>query len=248
VAEGFFIAGTIPFALLGSTHLALTLRDVRRRGYFKPTDDAPIPALEASGVALMAPAAGPHTMWRAWLGAKPHAWPRPARLRAASARRRSARLRACVRHPRHPAFEHHCGVGVRARRAALLVPARGGHGGRRGSPASSLPRSHRRIRSPADSCVRPKPARVHAAFECRIRARCDRAVHDRSRIRATSGRLLRPEAHAPSDEPQVSGPTAASRLHCSGDCARPCRAGLRSRRSSGGGASAGSAGTPPSAN
>jgi hypothetical protein len=40
VAEGFVIAGTIPFALLGSTHLALTLRDVRCPRYIKPTDDA----------------------------------------------------------------------------------------------------------------------------------------------------------------------------------------------------------------
>jgi hypothetical protein len=69
VAEGFFIAGTIPFTLLGSTHLALTLRDLRRPRYFKPTDDALILALEASGVAAMAPAAGAQTMWRAWLGA-----------------------------------------------------------------------------------------------------------------------------------------------------------------------------------
>lgn len=62
MAEGFFIAGTIPFALLRSIHLALTLRDVRRPRYFKPTDDALILALEASGVAVMAPAAGAQTM------------------------------------------------------------------------------------------------------------------------------------------------------------------------------------------
>jgi hypothetical protein len=68
VAEAFFIAGTIPFALLGSIHLALTLRDLRAT-YFKPTDDALVPALEATGVTLMAPAPGAQTMWRAWLGA-----------------------------------------------------------------------------------------------------------------------------------------------------------------------------------
>jgi hypothetical protein len=44
---------------LGSTHLALTPRDLRRPRYLMPTDDALIPALEATGVAVMAPAAGP---------------------------------------------------------------------------------------------------------------------------------------------------------------------------------------------
>jgi hypothetical protein len=42
---------------------------VRRPTYFKPTNDALIPALEATSVAVMAPAPGAHTMWRAWLGA-----------------------------------------------------------------------------------------------------------------------------------------------------------------------------------
>lgn len=69
MAEGFFIAGTIPFALLGALHLVLTLRDLRRPRYFKPTDDALIPPLQATGVALMAPRPGAQPMWRAWLGA-----------------------------------------------------------------------------------------------------------------------------------------------------------------------------------
>jgi hypothetical protein len=69
VAEDFFIAGTIPFAALGSTHIALTLRDLRHPTYFKPTDDALIPALKATRVAVMAPVPRAHTMWRAWLGA-----------------------------------------------------------------------------------------------------------------------------------------------------------------------------------
>lgn len=69
VGEGFFIAGTIPFALLGSTHLVLTLRDLRHPSHFKPTDDALIPALKRTGVAVMAPAPRAQTMWRAWLGA-----------------------------------------------------------------------------------------------------------------------------------------------------------------------------------
>ena len=38
-AEDFFIAGTIPFALLGVGHLALTLCDLRRPTFFRPTED-----------------------------------------------------------------------------------------------------------------------------------------------------------------------------------------------------------------
>ena len=68
-AEGFFIAGTIPFAILGSVHIALTLRDLRDPTYFKPIDDTLIPALKATGVAVMAPVPRAHNMWRAWLGA-----------------------------------------------------------------------------------------------------------------------------------------------------------------------------------
>jgi hypothetical protein len=68
-AEAFFLAGTVPFALLGSIHLALILRDLRRPTYFKPSDDALIARLQAVGVALMAPAPGAQSMWRAWLGA-----------------------------------------------------------------------------------------------------------------------------------------------------------------------------------
>ncbi|MHB8689770.1 MAG: LIC_13387 family protein [Solirubrobacteraceae bacterium] len=69
VAEGFFIAGTIPFAVLGSAHIGLTLRDLRHPTYFKPTDDTLILALKGTGVAVMAPVPRAHTMWRAWLGA-----------------------------------------------------------------------------------------------------------------------------------------------------------------------------------
>jgi hypothetical protein len=68
-AGGLFIAGTIPFVLLGTAHLGLTLSDLRRPRYFKPADDGLIPALDASGVSLLAPAPGAHSMWRAWLGA-----------------------------------------------------------------------------------------------------------------------------------------------------------------------------------
>ena len=69
MAEGLFVAGTVPFALLGSAHLALTLRDLRRPTYFKPTDETLIQALEATGVAGIATRPGAQTMWRAWLGA-----------------------------------------------------------------------------------------------------------------------------------------------------------------------------------
>jgi hypothetical protein len=69
VAEGFFVAGTIPFASLGVLHLVLTLRDLRDPRYFKPIDEGLIPALKDTGVAVMAPAPGAHTMWRAWQGA-----------------------------------------------------------------------------------------------------------------------------------------------------------------------------------
>jgi len=69
VAEGFFIAGTIPFAALAVIHLVLTLRDLRRPRYFRPVDEGLIPALKDTGVAVLAPAPGAQTMWRAWLGA-----------------------------------------------------------------------------------------------------------------------------------------------------------------------------------
>jgi hypothetical protein len=69
VAEGFFVAGTIPFALLGAIHLMLTLSDLRHPRYFKPIDDGLIPALKDTGVAVMARAPRAQTMWRAWLGA-----------------------------------------------------------------------------------------------------------------------------------------------------------------------------------
>jgi hypothetical protein len=68
-ADGLFIAGTIPFALLGAVHLALTLRDVRRPTFFAPTDEGVVRTLEATGVAGMAPVPGAQSMWRAWLGA-----------------------------------------------------------------------------------------------------------------------------------------------------------------------------------
>jgi hypothetical protein len=67
--EILFIAGTIPFALLGLMHIALTFRDLSRPTYFKPSDEALIPQLKASGVVLLAQAPGAQNMWRAWLGA-----------------------------------------------------------------------------------------------------------------------------------------------------------------------------------
>jgi hypothetical protein len=69
VGEAFFVAGTLPFAVLGVLHLAMTLRDVRRPTFFAPTDDALVPALDASGVVVLTWAPAGRSMWRAWLGA-----------------------------------------------------------------------------------------------------------------------------------------------------------------------------------
>lgn len=67
--EALFVAGTIPFLLLGVGHLALTIRDLRRPTSFAPTDESLLPALRASGVKIMQPAPGAQSMWRAWMGA-----------------------------------------------------------------------------------------------------------------------------------------------------------------------------------
>jgi hypothetical protein len=64
-----FIVGTIPFALLGLVHIALTLRDLSRPTYFKPSDETLIQQLKASGVVVLANAPGAQNMWRVWLGA-----------------------------------------------------------------------------------------------------------------------------------------------------------------------------------
>jgi hypothetical protein len=69
VATALFVAGTVPFALLGVVHLALTVRDLREATYFRPTDDALVAALGSTGVTLLARWPGARTMWRAWLGA-----------------------------------------------------------------------------------------------------------------------------------------------------------------------------------
>jgi hypothetical protein len=190
VAEGFFIAGTIPFALLGSTHLALTLRDVRRPRYFKPTDDALIPALEASGVAVMAPAAEAQTMWRAWLGANlTHGLGLLvfALLLLAVAVHDSALVSDI------PGIR---ALSITVALAYVLIALRfwflpaAATAGRR---AHLLRHCRDRVDGSARRQTRPydRSLRVHAAFEFRIWARCDRAVRVRSRIRATSGRLLR---------------------------------------------------------
>jgi hypothetical protein len=64
-----FIVGTIPFALLGSVHIVLTLRDLSRPTYFRPSDETLIPLLQASSVMVLTRAPAGQTMWRAWLGA-----------------------------------------------------------------------------------------------------------------------------------------------------------------------------------
>jgi hypothetical protein len=66
------------------------------------------------------------------------------------------------------------------------------------------------------------------------RRQADVAIPDREHSRVRLDAIVCADAReTPArDEPQLSGPAAASRLHCSGDCGRPCGAGLRSRRSS----------------
>jgi hypothetical protein len=53
-AESFFIAGTIPFAILGSAHIALTLRDLRHSNigitqniYIKSVSELQVSAMDS---------------------------------------------------------------------------------------------------------------------------------------------------------------------------------------------------------
>jgi hypothetical protein len=49
-AQGWFIAGTVPFILGGVWHILLTLRDTVSPTYFTPIDDAVRPAVDSTGV------------------------------------------------------------------------------------------------------------------------------------------------------------------------------------------------------
>jgi hypothetical protein len=68
-SEALFFAGCVPFAALGSAHVAMTLADLRRPRYFAPVDRDLIAPLAASGVATMAWVPGARSMWDAWQGA-----------------------------------------------------------------------------------------------------------------------------------------------------------------------------------
>ncbi len=65
----FFVAGAVPFALLGLAHLVSTLRDVGRPAQFVPVDASLVRLLEQTMVKATASGPGAHSMWRTWLGA-----------------------------------------------------------------------------------------------------------------------------------------------------------------------------------
>jgi len=65
-AEGWFIAGTIPFILGGAVHVLMTLRDTVTPTYFTPIDDSVRPAVDSTGIRLVG--SPTPTMWRVWLG------------------------------------------------------------------------------------------------------------------------------------------------------------------------------------
>lgn len=67
-AEVLFIAGTVPFLLLGTVHLAWTLGDLRSPTHFRPTEDAVIAAMKNTQVAAFAGGPGVRTFWASWLG------------------------------------------------------------------------------------------------------------------------------------------------------------------------------------
>ena len=68
MSEALFLAGTVVFALAGSSHLMMILYDLRRPTFFKPTDESLISVLDATGVALSTKAPLARSMWRTWIG------------------------------------------------------------------------------------------------------------------------------------------------------------------------------------
>jgi hypothetical protein len=72
MAEGFFIAGTALFILLGGAHVLGTLVDTARPTFFTPNDERVLPAMDGTGLRLRAMFPGTKrdrpSMWRAWLG------------------------------------------------------------------------------------------------------------------------------------------------------------------------------------
>ena len=64
LAKIFFIAGTVPFIVLGLVHWLYTFMDMSRPRKLTPRDDAVRIAMEGT-----TPRLTPHTtMWKAWLG------------------------------------------------------------------------------------------------------------------------------------------------------------------------------------
>lgn len=68
MSEVLFTVGTVPFALAGGAHLAMTLYDLRHPTFFKPTDESLIGALDATGFAVSARAPLARSAWRTWVG------------------------------------------------------------------------------------------------------------------------------------------------------------------------------------
>lgn len=70
-AQGWFIAGTLPFIVFGGLHAVATLIDTVRPTFFTPIDTSARPVLEGTGIRLVRMAGGGDTrpsVWRVWLG------------------------------------------------------------------------------------------------------------------------------------------------------------------------------------
>lgn len=65
-AQGWFVAGTIPFIFAGGLHALYGLIDTVRPTYFVPRDRSVKPALEGTRIRFGGDSAP--SMWRAWLG------------------------------------------------------------------------------------------------------------------------------------------------------------------------------------
>jgi hypothetical protein len=68
LAEILFVAGTVPYLLLGAVHVAWTLGDQRSPTHFRPDDETVIAAMQAERVAAFASAPGVRSLWQSWLG------------------------------------------------------------------------------------------------------------------------------------------------------------------------------------
>ncbi|MBL8645581.1 MAG: hypothetical protein JNK21_16735 [Rhodospirillaceae bacterium] len=64
LAKGLFIAGTVPFILLGTLHWIYTFMDMKTPRKLAPRDDAVRIGMQATTLRLT----DQTTMWKAWLG------------------------------------------------------------------------------------------------------------------------------------------------------------------------------------